>query len=159
VIEATAVVEEPSLFIQSARIYIGHFVQIRPGVVMGDGCSIRAHCVLEACELGRNVKIMQLCNITEGAKIADDVFIGPGVVMVNTNRICHTRNFELVKEGPIIGRGVRIGGGAVIGPGVTIGENALIGMGSVVTRDVPAGECWVGNPARFMRMVPKEELL
>lgn len=35
-------------------------------------------------------------------------------------------------------------------PGVTVGENALVGMGSVVTKDIPAGEKWAGVPARKM---------
>ena len=43
------------------------------------------------------------------------------------------------------------GANATILPGVTIGENAMIGAGSVVTKDVPAGEVWVGNSARRMR--------
>lgn len=37
--------------------------------------------------------------------------------------------------------------------GETIGENAMIGIGSVVTHDIPAGEVWVGNPARFLKRV------
>ena len=37
--------------------------------------------------------------------------------------------------------------------GVTIGENAMIGIGSVVTHDVPAGEVWVGNLARYLKKV------
>ncbi|MCW3797511.1 hypothetical protein OMW55_06810 [Sphingomonas sp. BN140010] len=45
-------------------------------------------------------------------------------------------------------RGASIGAGAVILPGLTIGEGAMIGAGAVVTHDVPAGETWVGNPAR-----------
>jgi acetyltransferase-like isoleucine patch superfamily enzyme len=31
---------------------------------------------------------------------------------------------------------------------VTIGENALVGAGSVVTKDIPAAETWVGVPAK-----------
>lgn len=37
---------------------------------------------------------------------------------------------------------------ATILPGITIGENAMVGTGSVVTKDVPAGELWIGNPAK-----------
>ena len=43
---------------------------------------------------------------------------------------------------------VWIGGGAIILPGVTIGDGAVIGAGSVVTRDVAAGQTVAGNPAR-----------
>lgn len=47
-----------------------------------------------------------------------------------------------------IGDGAYIGAGAVIRQGLTIGAGAFIGMGAVVTKNVPAGETWVGNPAR-----------
>lgn len=47
-----------------------------------------------------------------------------------------------------IGDGAYIGSNAVIRQGLTIGSDAMVGMGAVVTRDVPAGEIWVGNPAR-----------
>jgi len=32
-----------------------------------------------------------------------------------------------------------------------IGKGAVIGAGSVVTKNVPAGEVWAGNPAKFLR--------
>ena len=50
-------------------------------------------------------------------------------------------------------KGATIGAGAVILPGITIGENAFIAAGSVVTKDVPAGELWMGNPAKFYKKV------
>jgi acetyltransferase-like isoleucine patch superfamily enzyme len=37
---------------------------------------------------------------------------------------------------------------AIILPGIRIGERCLIGAGAVVTKDVPDGEIWAGNPAR-----------
>ena len=36
-------------------------------------------------------------------------------------------------------------------PGVSIGNNVVIGAGSVVTKDIPDGEVWAGNPARFIQ--------
>ena len=32
--------------------------------------------------------------------------------------------------------------------GTNIGDNALIGAGSVVVKQVPKNETWVGNPAK-----------
>ena len=37
--------------------------------------------------------------------------------------------------------------------GICIGEAAVIGAGSVVTKNVPAGEVWLGNPAKVLRKV------
>jgi maltose O-acetyltransferase len=53
-----------------------------------------------------------------------------------------------------IGSDVWIGGGAIILPGVTVGDGAVIGAGSVVTRDVEAGQTVTGNPARPRRPIP-----
>lgn len=44
-----------------------------------------------------------------------------------------------------------IGCNTVICKPVTIGEDAIVGAGSVVTKNIPAGEVWAGNPARFIR--------
>ncbi len=46
-----------------------------------------------------------------------------------------------------------IGSAAIILPGVTVGEGAIIGAGSVVTKNVPAGEIWAGNPAKKLLSV------
>lgn len=44
--------------------------------------------------------------------------------------------------------GVRCGVNATVLPYRRVGKGARIGAGAVVTRDVPAGEVWAGNPAR-----------
>lgn len=50
-----------------------------------------------------------------------------------------------------IGNNVSIGSNATILGGIKIGDGALIGAGSVVTKDVPPGEIWAGNPAKKLR--------
>ena len=48
--------------------------------------------------------------------------------------------------------GVSIGSGSTSLCGLTIGEDAVIGAGSVVTKSVPNGEVWAGNPASFLKL-------
>ena len=53
-----------------------------------------------------------------------------------------------------IGEHAALGAGVVARPGVTIGPKAVIGAGAVLTRDVPEGETWAGNPARSLTSAP-----
>lgn len=53
----------------------------------------------------------------------------------------------------VIKNGVFIGANSIILKGVTIGEKAIVGAGSVVTRSIPDGEIWAGNPAKFIRKI------
>ncbi len=54
----------------------------------------------------------------------------------------------------MIGGSTKIGEGAWIAPGaslrdnITIGKFATVGLGAVVTKNIPDGETWVGNPAK-----------
>ena len=45
------------------------------------------------------------------------------------------------------------GAHSIILKGVTIGARSIIGAGSVVTKDVPANEVWLGNPAKFYKKI------
>ncbi len=121
---------------------IGNGVCGEPDITIGDFCSINTQ-----------------SHLTGGIIIEDRVFFGPMVTTTNTRKISFGREYEVVREAPTIKYGARIGGGATILAGVTIGEQAMIGAGAVVTKDVPAKEVWVGNPARKLRDVPEEELL
>ena len=49
-----------------------------------------------------------------------------------------------------VGAGSMIGARATILPGVSIGRGSVVAAGSVVTKDIPAGEVWGGNPAKFI---------
>jgi len=144
--------------VQSTKIgentNIWQFCVVLPGAEIGENCNICSHCFIENdVKIGNNVTIKNGCpNICDGVTIEDDVFIGPNVNFINDNypRSKHyPDNFENI----IIKKGASIGAGCVILGGVTIGEYAMIGVGSVVMKDVPAWELWLGNPARFVRKI------
>ena len=50
--------------------------------------------------------------------------------------------------GSSVGNRCTIGSGSILKDGVRIGDDVMLGMSSVVTKDIPDGEIWVGNPAR-----------
>lgn len=89
--------------------------------------------------------------------IGNNVLIGPGVKMVVNNHSHSNPNLAIILQGydasedVIVEDGAWIGFDAILLPGVTIGRNAVVGAGSVVTKDVPAGEVWAGNPAKCIK--------
>ena len=56
-----------------------------------------------------------------------------------------------------IGNDCWFGGNVTILPGVTIQDNVVVGAGSVVTHDLESGAIYVGNPARKIRDITKED--
>lgn len=122
---------------------IGAFVEVQKNAVIGKNCKISSHSF-----------------ICEGVTIGDNCFIGHSVVFINDNKPRSVKSdgslegeedwaSRFVKT--TIGNNVSIGSNATILGNVSIGDGAMIGAGSVVTKDVPSGEVWVGNPARFLK--------
>ena len=140
---------------------VGNFVMIRSNTLIGEDCTIGSYVDIEGdVVIGSHVSLQSGCYITRGVVIEDDVFCGPRVITMNDKRIVHRRpGLEFIRQGPLIQRAARVGGGSVLLPGVTIGANALVGAGSVVTKDVPTGAIVVGNPARIVGMVDPAEIL
>jgi len=144
------------------RVFIGHGTILRPGTVIGHRSVIGHLSVFEGkCTIGRDVLIHSQCHITKGVIIEDDVFIAPLFVGANDPQMCHSRRHMLnyVETPYKIERAARIGVGVKVLPGVVIGENSIVGSGSVVTRDIPAREVWMGVPARHVRDVNSWEWL
>jgi acetyltransferase-like isoleucine patch superfamily enzyme len=95
--------------------------------------------------VGQHSKIQCHVSIPPGWKLGDKVFYGPGCRLANDRKPDLQCSFK--PNGGVVEDDVVIGMGALIGAGVTLGKGCTIGMGAVVTKDVPAGETWVGNPA------------
>ncbi|MBO6025178.1 MAG: N-acetyltransferase [Bacteroidales bacterium] len=132
---------------------VWQFCVVLPKAKIGQNCNICSHCFIENdVVIGNNVTVKCGVQVWDGITIEDNVFIGSNVTFTN-DRYPRSRSEKWQLEKTIIRQGASIGAGAVVLCGIEIGENAMIGVGSVVTKDVPAGEIWMGNPARFVRKV------
>lgn len=126
---------------------IWQFVVVLGGATIGRDCNICAHCFIEnEVTIGDRVTVKSGVYLWNGAVIEDDAFLGPNCTFTN-DRFPRSRDYK-APQGIVVRRGASIGAGATILPGVEIGAGAMIGAGAVVTRSVPAGETWAGNPAR-----------
>ena len=134
-----------------ASTNIWQFCVVLPDAQIGEDCNICSHCFIEnKVKIGNRVTIKSGVQIWDGIEIEDDVFIGANVTFTN-DKFPRSKNPDWTMLHTRVEQGASIGAGAVILPGITIGRNAVVGAGSVVTRDVPEGEIWVGNPAHFVR--------
>lgn len=125
------------------RTKIGAFVEIQKNASVGRDCKISSHTF-----------------ICEGVHIGDGVFVGHGVMFINDkypSAVTDGGSLQSETDWTVVETRVHdrasIGSGSTILCGVTIGAGAMVGAGSVVTRSVPEGEIWAGNPARFFRKV------
>ena len=116
---------------------IGPFVEIQKDVVIGRLCKISSHSF-----------------ICSGVTIADEVFVGHGVLFINDRFPRATIDRRRADESDwclertLVGTRTAIGSGAVILCGIAIGADVTIGAGAVVTRDVSDGTTVTGVPAR-----------
>lgn len=122
---------------------VGAFVEIQKGVTIGKNCKISSHSF-----------------ICEGVHIADNVFIGHGVMFTNDlfPRATNPNGSQQTEEDwdlleTFVLDGASIGSNATILCGIKIGKNALIGAGAVVVKDVPEDAVVAGNPAKVIKFL------
>ena len=109
-------------------------------VVLGDDVEVGANACIDRGALsdtviGDHTKINNLCHIAHNNQIGRNVTIAGCVNVSGSN---------------VIDDDVWIAPHACIRGYIHLGQKCVIGMGAIVTKDVPAGETWVGNPARKM---------
>lgn len=132
---------------------IWQYCVVLPCAEIGENCNICSHCFIENnVKIGNNCTIKCGVQIWDGIELEDNVMIGSNVTFTN-DMYPRAKNIEWKMLPTRICRGATVGAGSTILPGLTIGENAMIGAGSVVTKNVPAGEVWVGNPAKFIKKI------
>jgi acetyltransferase-like isoleucine patch superfamily enzyme len=119
--------------------FVGPFVEIQKGVVIGDNTKIQSHSFI--CEL---------------VTIGSDCFIGHGVMFINDlfQAGAPARGRKDLWKSTKIGDNVSIGSNATVLP-VNICDNVVIGAGSVVTKNIQLPGVYAGNPARLLREIKK----
>lgn len=151
-------------------------VRIYDRVVMGSHCEIKAGAVLggagfgyERDESGNKFRFPQIGCLIMGdyVEVGANTCIDRGALSdtiigdyTKINNLCHIAHNNIIGKNVTITGCVNVSGGNVIDDDVWIAPNASVrgyirlgkhctlGMGAVATKDIPAGETWVGNPAR-----------
>ena len=144
-IHPNAIVES-DLVGQGTKIWA--FTHVMKDVEIGDNCNIGEHCFFESGVIvGSNTTIKNGNMLWNGVVLEEGVFIGPNATILN-DRYPPSRDSEKW-EYVTIEEGAVIGGGVTILPGVRVGPHAVVAAGAVLTKDIPTGEVWAGNPAKY----------
>ncbi len=156
-IHPTAIVEKSAKIGQSTKIW--HHAHVREKTEIGENSVIGKNVYIDTgVKIGNNVKIQNNACIYSGTNIADDVFVGPGVIFTNDLRPRafiwnkERKGYIYVEKGASLGAGVIVICGTREKPRI-ISAYSMIGAGSIVTKDVPPHALAVGNPARIIGWV------
>lgn len=153
-VQPTADVDESATL--GAGTTVWHLAQIREDARLGRDCIVgRGAYVGPGVIIGDNVKLQNYALVYEPARLEDDVFIGPAVVLTNdlyprsvdvSGKLKRPADWDAL--GVVIRKGASLGAHATVVAGRSIGRWALVAAGAVVTRDVPDFALVAGTPAR-----------
>jgi acetyltransferase-like isoleucine patch superfamily enzyme len=102
------------------------------------GCNVQ-YGIKRATRVGARTWVLSRVSIGHDCLVGDD---------------CEIADASMIGAHSELGDGVRIGISTVVRPGIRIGAGARTGCGAVVVKDIPAGETWVGVPARRLEREP-----
>jgi sugar O-acyltransferase (sialic acid O-acetyltransferase NeuD family) len=132
------------------------------GLALGFGLQPNRPIIHPNSTVGDEVEIDLGSIVCPGAIITSNVNIGRGVIInigATVGHDCYIHDWVTVSPGAnISGRcnvyeASYVGTNSAIREGVSVGRAAVLGMGAILTKDIPDGDTWVGNPAR--KLTPK----
>ncbi|RAV30982.1 LbetaH domain-containing protein [Sinomicrobium soli] len=113
--------------------FVSPSVKLSPGVVVMPNVSVSC-----GTEIGKCSLVMSNVSIGHDNTIHEHCFF--------TANSCLGSYLDIQE-------GVWVGMNSTIRGKQTIGKHAAIGIGSVVVKDIPENELWIGSPARFHKSV------
>jgi len=143
-------------------IEIGHCVHVGPSSEISVLARSAYSKIPGRLRIGNRSWIGASCNIRAvGGTIAigSNCLIAHQVSLIACNHIVRPDTnycdlgWDETRTGVTIGDNVWVGCAVTILPGCNVGDNSVIGAGSIVTKSVPSGTVWAGNPARQLRKI------
>jgi len=132
---------------------IWQYTIVLKNAIIGNNCNINSHCFIENdVVIGDNTTIKCGVYLWDGISLGSNVFIGPNVTFTN-DKYPRSKRYPKQFQRIFVKDHVSIGAGSIIMGGVTIHKGAMIGAGSLITKDIPPGELWYGNPGKFVRKI------
>lgn len=107
------------------------------GVFIGDDVEIGACCVIDKGTFGDTT-------ISKGTKLNSQVYVGHNSYVGEHSLLV----FAFLAGSTKIGNHSYLAPSVTVINSVSVGNNSFVGTGSVVTKDVPDNETWVGVPAK-----------
>lgn len=138
---------------EGARVW--QFAVVLSGAKIGRDCNICAHALIEdGVIVGDRVTVKSCGFLWGGTWMGDDVFIGSNLTFTD-EPLSRSKSYPDSISGITVHKSATIGANTT--PGIVIGENAMVGTGAVVSKDAPPYAVVVGNPARVIRMMKKND--
>ncbi|MXQ07793.1 bifunctional UDP-N-acetylglucosamine diphosphorylase/glucosamine-1-phosphate N-acetyltransferase GlmU [Alphaproteobacteria bacterium GH1-50] len=119
-----------------AGAIVGPYARLRPGAELSNGVRIGNFVEVKNAEIGEGAKVNHLTYIGD-ASIGDGTNIGAGTITCNYDGV--------FKHRTEIGRNAFIGSNTMLVAPVSVGDGAMTATGTIVTKDVPAGDMALGR--------------
>ena len=115
---------------------LGPYARLRPGSDLAAGVRVGNFCEIKKSQVGPGAKVNHLSYIGD-ASVGANTNIGAGTITCNYDGVNKSRTD--------IGKNAFIGSNTALVAPVSVGDEATVGAGSVITRDVAAGELAVAR--------------